>query len=86
MDSLGHALKEWAVAVRALERGETALVVRKGLDADLAGRIQAAVLAIDEAKAKDIMPPRYTGWVAATHATYKLIEDAGRALGRIKDQ
>ncbi|HET7272704.1 MAG TPA: DUF1802 family protein [Rubrobacter sp.] len=30
MDSLKHALKEWAVAVRALERGETALVVRKG--------------------------------------------------------
>ena len=30
MDSLQHALKEWAVTVRALERGETALVVRKG--------------------------------------------------------
>ena len=30
MDSLRHTLKEWAVAVRALERGETALVVRKG--------------------------------------------------------
>ena len=30
MDSLQYALKEWAVAVRALERGETALVVRKG--------------------------------------------------------
>ena len=30
MDSLQHALKEWAVAVEALERGESALVVRKG--------------------------------------------------------
>jgi hypothetical protein len=30
LDTLQHALKEWAVAVRALERGETALVVRKG--------------------------------------------------------
>jgi hypothetical protein len=30
LDSLQHALKEWAVAVRALERGETALIVRKG--------------------------------------------------------
>jgi hypothetical protein len=30
LDSLQHVLKEWAVAVRALERGETALVVRKG--------------------------------------------------------
>ena len=27
---LKHALKEWAVAVEALERGESALVVRKG--------------------------------------------------------
>lgn len=30
MDSLQNALKEWAVAVEALERGVTALVVRKG--------------------------------------------------------
>ena len=30
MDSLRYTLKEWAVAVKALERGETALVVRKG--------------------------------------------------------
>jgi hypothetical protein len=30
LDSLRHTLKEWAVAVRALERGETALLVRKG--------------------------------------------------------
>ena len=30
MGTLQHALKEWAVAVEALERGETALVVRKG--------------------------------------------------------
>ena len=30
MDSLRHTLKEWAVTVRALGRGDTALVVRKG--------------------------------------------------------
>jgi hypothetical protein len=30
LDSLRSALKEWAVAVEALERGRTALVVRKG--------------------------------------------------------
>lgn len=30
METLRHTLKEWAVAVEALERGETALVVRKG--------------------------------------------------------
>jgi len=30
LDSLRYTLKEWAVAVKALERGGTALVVRKG--------------------------------------------------------
>jgi hypothetical protein len=30
LNSLQHTLKEWAVAVKALERGDTALVVRKG--------------------------------------------------------
>jgi hypothetical protein len=30
LETLRHTLKEWAVAVRALERGATALVVRKG--------------------------------------------------------
>jgi hypothetical protein len=30
LDTLRHTLKEWAVAVRALEKGRTALVVRKG--------------------------------------------------------
>ena len=30
MDSPSHTLKEWAVTVRALERGDTMLVVRKG--------------------------------------------------------
>jgi hypothetical protein len=30
LETLRHALKEWAVAVKALERGDTTLVVRKG--------------------------------------------------------
>jgi len=30
LDSLKHALKEWAVAIEALERGRTALLIRKG--------------------------------------------------------
>jgi hypothetical protein len=30
LETLRHTLKEWAVAVESLERGETALVVRKG--------------------------------------------------------
>lgn len=62
-----------------------ALVARKGLDPQVIERIRAAVLEISEADAKTILPPRYTGWVKATHETYKLIDDAGMALGRIKN-
>lgn len=60
------------------------LVMRKGLDPALATEIQKIVLAISEEQAKSLMPPHYTGWIAATHASYKLIEDAGVAVGRIK--
>ena len=60
------------------------LVVRRGLDPKLSADIQAIVLAITDEQAKTLMPPHYTGWIAATHASYKLIEDAGIAVGRIK--
>jgi phosphate/phosphite/phosphonate ABC transporters, periplasmic binding protein len=60
------------------------LVVRKGLDPALTARIRQIVTAISEDEAKTIMPPRYTGWVEASHASYKLIEDAGIAVGKIK--
>lgn len=59
-------------------------VVRKGFDHAMTKTIQDAVVAMTEEQAKTIMPARYTGWIAATHASYKLIEDAGIALGRIK--
>jgi phosphonate transport system substrate-binding protein len=61
-----------------------ALAVRQGLDPALVARIRQLVTAISEEQAKSIMPAHYTGWVAATHATYKPIEDAGVAVGRIK--
>lgn len=60
------------------------LVVRRGLDPAITGKIRETVAAITEEQAKLIMPPRYTGWVPATHASYKLIEDAGIAVGKIK--
>lgn len=47
-------------------------------------KIQETVAAITDEQAKSIMPPRYTGWVPATHASYKMIEDAGIAVGKIK--
>ncbi len=61
-----------------------AIAVRTGFDPALAQRIQGILLGITEEQAKTIMPNHYTGFVAATHASYKQIEDAGIAVGRIK--
>jgi phosphonate transport system substrate-binding protein len=47
-------------------------------------KVQEAVAAIGEDEARTIMPPHYTGWVPATHPSYKMIEDAGIAVGKIK--
>jgi phosphonate transport system substrate-binding protein len=60
------------------------LVVRADLDPALVKKIQEIVLAITEEQTLAFMPKNYTGWVAATHASYKLIEDAGITVGRIK--
>jgi phosphonate transport system substrate-binding protein len=60
------------------------LVVRNGFDAALAARLQETVLAITEQQALTLMPKHYTGWVKADHSSYRLIEDAGIAVGRIK--
>jgi phosphonate transport system substrate-binding protein len=61
-----------------------ALAVRHGFDGALAKRIQEIVVGISEAEAKTILPNHYTGFVPATHASYKMIEDAGILVGRIK--
>jgi phosphonate transport system substrate-binding protein len=60
-----------------------ALVARRGLDPGLKTAMTQAALAIGEADAAGLMPPDYTGWVAATAETYAPIEAAGRALGRL---
>jgi len=61
-----------------------AIAVRKGFDPALAKRLQEILLGITEAEAKTILPNHYTGFVAATHQNYKMIEDAGVLVGRIK--
>lgn len=61
-----------------------AIAVPKGFDPALAKRIQQILLEITEAQAKTILPNHYTGFVAATHDSYKSIEDAGVLVGRIK--
>ena len=57
--------------------------VRRGLDAATKRTILDTALGIDEAAAARVMPANYTGWEAATPASYAAIEAAGRALGRI---
>jgi phosphonate transport system substrate-binding protein len=61
-----------------------AIAVRKGFDPAQAKRLQEILLGITEAEAKTILPNHYTGFVAATHQNYKMIEDAGVLVGRIK--
>ena len=61
-----------------------ALAVARTLPAEQADAAQRAMLKITKDLAVDVMPKRYTGWVAATHDSYRLIENAGLALGRLK--
>jgi phosphonate transport system substrate-binding protein len=61
-----------------------AIAVRHGFDPALAQRIQHMVVGISEGEAKSLLPNHYTGFVVATHASYKMIEDAGTLVGRIK--
>jgi len=61
-----------------------AIAVRRGFDPALAQRIQTILLGISEADAKPLLPNHYTGFVAATHSSYRMIEDAGVLVGRIK--
>src|SRR5690349_19597274 len=61
-----------------------AIAVRHGFDPALTKRIQEIVVGMSEADAKAVLPNHYTGFVPATHASYKMIEDAGILVGRIK--
>ena len=61
-----------------------ALAVSRDLPATQTQALQRAVVAMTAAQAAEAMPRRYTGWVAATHQSYALIENAGRVLGRLK--
>lgn len=61
-----------------------AIAIRNGFDRELAQQIQDVLVAITEEQAESILPTHYTGFVAATHTDYKMIEDAGIAVGRIE--
>jgi len=61
-----------------------AIAVPRDFDPALADRIQKLLVGITEAQAKTILPNHYTGFVAATHENYRMIEDAGVLVGRLK--
>ena len=61
-----------------------AIAVPKDFDPALAERIQKLVVGITEEQAKTLLPNHYTGFVTATHESYRMIEDAGVLVGRIK--
>ena len=44
--------------------------------------IKIASITVDQAKT--LLPPRYTGFIASSHAYYAPIEKAGIAVGKIK--
>jgi phosphonate transport system substrate-binding protein len=61
-----------------------AIAVPRDFDPALANRIQKILVGITEAQAQTILPNHYTGFVAATHESYRMIEDAGILVGRLK--
>ncbi len=61
-----------------------ALAVRRDLDPATKQRILEAALGIDAAQSARILPPHYTGWVAAKPDSYADIEAAGRALHKLQ--
>jgi len=60
-----------------------AIVMPADAPADLTAHVRAVLTAISPAQAMTLLPPHYTGFVPATHATYTTIEKAGIAVGKI---
>jgi phosphonate transport system substrate-binding protein len=61
-----------------------AIVMPADASADMMAQVQAVLTAITPDQARTLLPPHYTGFVPATHATYTTIEKAGLAVGKIK--
>jgi phosphonate transport system substrate-binding protein len=61
-----------------------AIALSPTASADLKATVQRVLTAITVEQAKMLLPNRYTGFVAASHASYESIEKAGHAVGKIK--
>ena len=51
---------------------------------EMGAQVQKILTSITADQAKTLLPPRYTGFVPATHKSYDMIEKAGIAVGKIK--
>jgi phosphonate transport system substrate-binding protein len=60
-----------------------AICVPKDFDPKLKKKIQKILTSLSEEKAQSMMGSGYNGFVPATHFDYKIIEDAGRVVGKI---
>jgi phosphonate transport system substrate-binding protein len=63
-----------------------AIAVPKGTPKAFSDHVQKILTSITSEQAKTLLPPRYTGFVAATHQSYAMIEKAGVAVGKIKQK
>jgi len=61
-----------------------AVALPTNASAELSSQVRAILTAVTTEQAKSLLPSRYTGFVAATHASYGPIEKAGIAVGKIK--
>src|SRR5574343_137753 len=60
-----------------------AISVPKNFDPALKARITEILTSLSEEKAQSLMGSGYNGFVKAKHSDYKVIEDAGRILGKL---
>jgi phosphonate transport system substrate-binding protein len=61
-----------------------AIAVPKEAQKAFTDEVQKILVSITTDQAKTLLPPRYTGFVPATHKSYAMIEKAGIAVGKIK--
>ena len=61
-----------------------AIAVPAGAVDGLGREVQEVLVAITDAEAETLLPSRYTGFVAASHDSYAMIENAGIAVGKIE--
>jgi phosphonate transport system substrate-binding protein len=60
-----------------------ALCVPKDFDPELKEKIRQILVSLPEDKAQSLMGSGYNGFVASSHFDYKIIEDAGRTVGKL---